>query len=230
MWSSDPPAHKAFISFLYESLSILEKKIKSYWEEEVDAELTDDYWERALKRVDSSSSCAPLALIQLKLSHTIHESKSRRAEIYPGSDPSCDRCSPSPADVSHMFWSWSALHNYGSLVFRSLWDVFMLVIEPAPQTAIFGAHNHLLSVLNPKQRDVVAFTTLLARRRIQSAWKSPSSPSHCGCFKDIMSYLTWEQMKPALISSSFWPVAFVWPYLNIWNMEKCVNVGYCFCS
>ena len=80
MVNCNPAAQKGLISFLYESLLSLEnhstQKIKSYWEEKLDIELTNDYWEGALKCVISSSSSARLALIQFKLLHRIHCSRS----------------------------------------------------------------------------------------------------------------------------------------------------------
>ncbi len=68
----------------------------------------DDFWEKALRAVNSSSSCIRLDLIQFKVLHRIHYSKARRAKLDPGrSDEGGNRClqtSQTPCDLTHMFW------------------------------------------------------------------------------------------------------------------------------
>ena len=45
-----------------------------------------------------------------------------------------------------------------------------------------------------KARDIIAFTTLLARHRILLAWKSLISPSQSGWLKEIMFFFSLEKM------------------------------------
>lgn len=98
---------KGLISRLYSQLMSLENhdlsKIKNSWEGELMVELSDRHWEDALQRINSSSSCARLGLIQFKVVHRAHFSRARLADIYPGMDGSCNRCSLSPADLTHTF-------------------------------------------------------------------------------------------------------------------------------
>lgn len=56
--------------------------IQIKWEDELGKELGDN-WDCALTRVNSSSSCARLSLIQFKVLHRVHYSKAKLAEIYP---------------------------------------------------------------------------------------------------------------------------------------------------
>ena len=51
-------------------------RIRSSWEVELGVDL-GEYWEGALMRVNSSSSCARLALIQFKVLHRAHYSKAK---------------------------------------------------------------------------------------------------------------------------------------------------------
>lgn len=95
---------------LYSQLMSLENhdlsKIKNGWEGELMVELSDRHWEDALQRINSSSSCACLGLIQFKVVHRAHFSKARLADIYPGTDRSCNRCSLSPADLTHTHFGY----------------------------------------------------------------------------------------------------------------------------
>ena len=128
---------------------------------------------KALKRVHSSSLCAKLGLIQLKVLHWVHLSKARLADIYPGTDASCDRCSFPPANLVHAFWYCSQLENYWAMVFKTISEVLGVTLRPCPLIAIFGTADETLD-LNAKQSDIIAFTSLLARRRILLVWKSTS--------------------------------------------------------
>ena len=118
-------------------------RIRSSWEVELGVDL-GEYWEGALMRVNSSSSCARLALIQFKVLHRAHYSKAKLAEIYPGADASCSRCSFSPANLTHSFWSCPSLGTYWSGVFNILSEALNISIEPNPLIAIFGTPSEQL--------------------------------------------------------------------------------------
>ena len=79
-------------------------KIRADWEDELGEVLEENIWESALVRVNNSSSCAKLNIIQFKILHHIQYSKARLAKIYPNIDASCDRCRNTPADLTHMFY------------------------------------------------------------------------------------------------------------------------------
>ena len=77
--------------------------MKSRWEGELMIKLLDRCWENALLRINSSSSCARWGLIQFKVVHRAHSSRARLADIYPGTDGSCNRrsLSLSLTDLKH---------------------------------------------------------------------------------------------------------------------------------
>lgn len=195
---------KGLISSLYAQLMSLENqdlsKIKSGWENELGMELTDYGWGGALERVNSSSSCARLGLIQFKVLHRVHLSKSRLAEIYPGTDGSCERCSFSPANLTHTFWSCPQLKHYWSSVFKTLSEVLGIDIQPCPLIAIFGVPDETLAI-NRNQSDIIAFASLLARRRILLVWRSPTPPSVAAWLGEVMSFLKLEKIKFTLRGS-----------------------------
>src|SRR4029434_2902021 len=145
-----------------------------------------DYWDHALERVNSSSSCARLALIQFKVLHRAHYSKAKLAKIYQGADASCSRCSFSPANLTNTFWSCPSLETYWSGVFKMLSEALNITIVPNPLIAIFGVPT---DTVTKAQSDVIAFTSLLARRIILLMWKSTTPPSSARWLEDVMLFL-----------------------------------------
>ena len=85
-------------SFKYTTLA----KIRADWVDELGEDLEEDIWEGTLLRINDSTSCAKLIIIQFKILHRIHYSKAKLAKIYPGTDASCDSCRNTPADLTHI--------------------------------------------------------------------------------------------------------------------------------
>lgn len=62
----------------------------SEWETELGIIMSDDWWTKALEEIKSCSSCAKFQLIQFKIVHRVHYSKSRLAKIYSNMADTCD--------------------------------------------------------------------------------------------------------------------------------------------
>ena len=193
------PNQNSLISKIYTStMSLINNtntgKNRATWERETNITFSDNWWGKAIERVFSSTSCARLSLIQFKVLHRIHYSKARLAEIYPNVDNRCDRCNHAPADLSHMFFLCPTLHTFWVSYFQIISEVLSLNLEPCPQIAIFGVPRDTLT-LQPTHADVIAFSSLLARRRILLMWKSPSPPSISTWLVDMMFFLKLEKIK-----------------------------------
>lgn len=192
------PAQRGLISEIYQNTMSLNRdtvsKSKTRWEGELGMDLAEDWWEMALDRVNSSSSCARLCLIQLKILHRAHLSKSKLHEIYPDSDPNCDRCGSPQVDLSHMFWSCPKLGTYWSSIFNVFSTLLNNSLQPCPLLAIFGVSAVPLPC-SSNEAGMIAFAMLLARCRILLTWKSPTSPSFSAWLKDMMSFLHLEKIK-----------------------------------
>ena len=65
-----------------------------------------------MSRVNASSICIRHGLIQFKILHRLHLSRSRLAKLYPNIDPRCERCHQTEATLSQMFWSCSRLSSF----------------------------------------------------------------------------------------------------------------------
>ena len=93
-----------------------------------------------------------------------------------------------------MFWSCQRLQTFWEKIFGSLSDIYSIKMSPQPIIALFGVMPRD-TIWPAGLHDVVAFTTLLARRLILLNWKRPVPPSHTRWLKEIMFYLKLEKIK-----------------------------------
>ncbi len=135
-------------------------KIRADWTVELGEDMDEDNWNRALQRVNDSTSCVQLGVIQFKVLHRAHFSNVRLDKLFPNSDASCDRCRNTPANLTHMFWSCPALTTYWSMIFKSMSDA--LSIDLHSNAAIFGITASVHSVVKKSHKNIIAFATLLA--------------------------------------------------------------------
>ena len=160
---------------------------------ELGVTLTDDWWQEALDRVNSTSSCARLTLIQLKVLHRSHLTKVRLSKLFDTSEV-CDRCSLSPADHTHMFFSCPNLGPFWSSFYDTLSTALKRPVIPSPLVSIFGVPEES-SIFTAKENNVIAFASLVARRRILLHWKDRKPPPSNSWLKDLMSFLYLEKIK-----------------------------------
>ncbi len=156
--------------------------------------LTCSAWDAVLKRIHSSSVSSRHRLIQCKVLHHIHWSRTQLSRIFPDLDPTCPRCGVEPASLLHFFWTCSKLLRFWERIFKSFSEIFTTAIEPNPLTALFGVlpENVKLTVL---EMDNIAFCTLLARRLILIIWKLPSPPTYRQWVFDLCFALKLEKIK-----------------------------------
>ena len=174
---------------------------KQGWEKELGIQLPDPWWERAKLQVNSSSSCARLNLIQFKVLHRMHFSKAKLAKIFSGSSEACNRCAFVPADLAHTFWSCSRLTGFWKSFFKIMSEVLGVAITPCPLIAIFGVPSNYPE-FRKQGLNVLAFASLIARRRILLHWKLPKPPAEQSWQTDLMSFLKLEKIKFSLRGST----------------------------
>lgn len=86
------------------------------------------------------------------------------------------------------------------MVFRTLSLALDLKLEPNAYSAIFGTVPTDYQIIN-KHKDIIAFTTLLARRRIFMHWKSTVPPKSSLRLSDLILHLKLEKIKYTLRGS-----------------------------
>ena len=196
---------KRLISRIHDCIASLKTitiaKIRADWADELGEDMEDDMWNCALLRVNDSTSCAKLSIIQFKVLHRTHFSKARLAKIYPDSDASCNRCHHTPANLTHMFWSCPALVTYWSMIFKTLSEALNTDFQPNAAAAIFGITDRRHSIVRKSYKNILAFVTLLARRRILLHWKSKNPPKASLWMCDLMHFIQLEKIKYSLRGS-----------------------------
>lgn len=197
---------KGHISFLYSLLSLTNESIvnnvKMSWESELQLNFSEVLWEGAIGAVNSSSSCARLSLIQFRVLYRLHYSKEKLSRLYPDKiDGKCDRCSQTPCDLTHMFGSCPKLSHFWQLFFKAISDVLSINLTPTPHIAIFSRPPDDLRT-TAIQNNVIAFTSLITRKRILLLWKSPWPPSIKVLLHDVLSLLKLEKIKFTVRGSS----------------------------
>lgn len=125
--------------------------------------------------------------------------KARLAKIYEGVSPTCDRCKQSPANLIHALWHCLSLHSYWTAIFNTLSGIVGEGIKPNALSALFGVAP---SSLTKSKKDVLAFATLLARRRIVINWKSTIPPCHGRWIRVTLYFLKLEKIRLSLLGCS----------------------------
>ena len=168
--------------------------------------------------------CARHGLIQLKVVLRAHLTKARLAKIFPDTDPSCPRCNGQPADYMHMFWSCPKLSQFWHRIFCAYSEMFNRNIDPNPKCALFGFTPETRSIAG-KAHEIIAFTSLVARRLILLAWKDKAPPSFTRWIRDTMQLLKLEKIRYTLRGSlqNFWRI---WtPFVSYYeNLQTPLNV------
>ena len=136
--------------------------------------IPDPLWNQALIRVNKSSSCAWLNLIQFKVLHRLHYSNSKLSKMY------------SPADLTHMFWTCPHRTTYWDKVLKVLSDSLSLNLIPNAWMCIFGVQGDGDKNWINKHKNRIAFSTLWARRRILMDWKSHHPPNCSMWLRDLV--------------------------------------------
>ncbi len=152
------PLHlQGLVSRIYATLMSLKSvgtdKIRSRWEKELGVVFSEEF------------ICARFNLIQFKVLHRMHLSRTRIASFNPTFDKTCIRCHTGEADLIHMFWTCPTLTIYWSTIFDTLSKVWEVQLKPCAEFAISGVPDDE-SNLTPRQLNIIAFASLFSPYRI----------------------------------------------------------------
>lgn len=108
----------------------------------------------------------------------------------------CNRCHMSSANMTHMFWSCPRLENYWTIIFKYLANALDIELAPSVDIAIFGTFfSGKLKSYTRNEKNIIAFSTLIARRRILLEWKSAFAPKASDWCRDLLLFLDLEKIK-----------------------------------
>ncbi len=207
---------KHLISVIYNLISALNEdptvSLRESWEHDLGISITDDQWGDILNLVHSSSICARHGLLQCKVLYRAHLTNAKLAKKFPDRSDACHRCKQSPANHLHMFWSCPQLTDFWSNVFDTLNNALNIDLDPNPLTVLFGISSR--PDLTISSRQVIAFTTVLARRAILLKWKHVIPPSHDMWIREIFCCIKLEKLR-FLLSGSLKSFHKTWkPFLD----------------
>lgn len=192
------PGSRGTVSFLYDMLRAHEvvptDKLKNYWEQELNMEISITVWEGIMDRIHSSSINSRHSLIQFKVVHRLHFSKARLHDIYPNISPLCDKCKQQTGTLTHQFWSCSKLTSFWSLIFDYISKAFHKTITPDPLLAIFGSVVYDPNITS-YEGQAISLCTLLARRLILQQWKSDAGPLFQQWLRELGNILHMERLR-----------------------------------
>ncbi len=113
--------------------SVCTKHLKAVWS----TELNDEIWEEALLRIKSCSVNSRYKLIQFKVIHRLHYSKTRLNKIFPSISSQCDRCNRAEVTLAHLFGFCPVLYVFWSKIFELFSSAYKINIQPDHSLAIF---------------------------------------------------------------------------------------------
>lgn len=174
-----------FVKIFLEEFNVDTQFIKASWEAELGLQIDDITWDGGLSRIQACSVNARHQLIQFKVIHRLHYSKTKLHRIFPSISPLCDRCKSAEGSLSHLFWTCPKLHNFWCEIFKWFSDVYDTEFKPDPSIALFG-YSLLLLDQSLSVENTLMYGMVIAKRLILRLWKSEAAPT----FKDWLSELT----------------------------------------
>ena len=207
---------KGLISIIYNLLNKHKMStllsVKDKWERDLCIQISEEIWKKIIDRIFSSSICLRHVVIQFKVVHRLHWSKTRLSQIKQSFDPTCDRCKQEPASLLHMFWTCSKLQNYWKNIFDVLAKACGVILKPCAFIAIFGVNVD--GRLTKDQTSLIAFSTIMARRRILLNWKNAQPPAYGHWVRDVMYHIQLEKIRCTLKGS-------VQKFYDVWKPFLC---------
>lgn len=190
---------KSIISVIYKQIKGLDshpsEKVRMSWEQELGMTISEEQWEKAIKNIHSSIRSARLQLIvQFKILYRVHYSKSRLSKMYPQIIDQCERCRSSPCDLSHTFFLCPMLKNFWSQFSTIISKALDIKVELNPYLAILGIPVNS-TITSSTHSQILAFTSLIARRKILLNWKSPQAPLISHWLREVLSFLKLEKIN-----------------------------------
>lgn len=104
--------------------------IKEAWVKDTGEEIDDGLWSIALERIKACSINARLQLIQFKVIHRLHFSKTKLNRIFPSVSAACDKCKASDGTLGHLFWACPKLTAFWGEIFNLYSVIYTTPLKP----------------------------------------------------------------------------------------------------
>ena len=204
------------------SLATSSLHIKEAWIEDTGIEISDELWEKGLGRIKACSVNARLQLIQFKVIHRLHFSKTKLNRIFPSVSPTCDKCKSGDGTLGHLFWSCPKLRPFWYDIFKLYSDIYSRPLTPDSNFVILGCSDLFISLPSALQQALM-FGMVIAKRVILRKWKSVSPPCYKKWLNDMVSCLYLEEIRYTLSNNSAKFLKIWGPFIDYIRRERCHN-------
>lgn len=184
----------SFVNFFSNQLSCNTIYLKNAWEEELGLQIENKVWEKSLSKIHSCSINARHKLIQFKVLHRLHYSKTKLHKIFPSTSPLCDRCKCAEGSLTHLFWTCTKLYNFWHEIFQWFGSMYNCQLLPEPTAALFGISPSLLR-LSSSKRHTVVYGMIIAKKVILTLWKTDTIPQFKMWLTEITNILHMEKVR-----------------------------------
>ena len=167
--------------------------LREVWARELGVPIADELWEESLASIQNCSINSRYRLIQFKVLHRLHYSKSKLHKMYPSISPMCNRCHSAEGSLSHLFWHCPILDTFWSKIFNWFSTQLKENILPDPKLAVLGCSDNLAS-LTSNQNQILKLGMVAAKKIILLDWKSPLSPCFNRWLNEMLSIARMEQI------------------------------------
>lgn len=167
-------------------------KIRQDWEDEMGISISDDRWDECLSNVHSCSVNARHHLIQYKVIHRLHYSKSKLHKIFPTISSCCNKCNVSTGTLFHSLWACSKLQPFWKNIFKFLSEVYSMNLEPDPSIGLLGVVD---SSCSRNQTQAILFCMCIAKKIILQMWKTDAVPTFEVWARELGNMLHLEELR-----------------------------------
>lgn len=193
--------HSKSISSFYYSLQNLDlpstSAIKEAWEEELGLEISDGDWKTSLEEIQHCSINARHCLIQFKILHRLHYSKTKLHKIFPNISPNCDKCGSGEGSLAHCFVLCPNLQGYWQGIFKVFTEVTQKPLEPDALLILMGWSDQSYKLTTHEQQ-FVSYGLLTAKKLILTFWKKQQVPSLQAWLNELTNTLHPEEIRFSL--------------------------------
>lgn len=109
-------------------------------------EISEKMWVLGLERNKTCSINARLQLIQFKVTHWLHFSKTKLKRIFPSVSPTCDWCKSGNGTQGHLFWYCPKLRRFWVDIFHVYSDIYSSQLDPDCLLPTLGCSDFSLTL------------------------------------------------------------------------------------
>ncbi len=106
-----------YVEYFNDSRTSSMQYLKMSWEKDLGIDISEDNWTNALQDIRSCSINSNLQLIQYKVVHRLHYSRTKLHSIYPSVSSLCLKWKSNEGTLAHLFWFCPKMRKFWTEVF-----------------------------------------------------------------------------------------------------------------